>query len=484
MNDILTFIIFVNTVLAIITVFRQERPVSTVWAWLLVLLLLPVVGFVVYFFVGRRISNHRIFQLDEREAMGMTDLIEEYVDDDGHQRTMEKYPGRQRQLMTLLYRSNFSILTERNDYTLYTDGRDKMNALLDDLRQAKHHINIQYYIFTPDEVGNAILEVLTERAQAGVHVRLLYDAVGSRRLSRRQLKPLCQAGGEAISFFGYSHWVQNLRANFRNHRKTVIIDGKVGYVGGFNVAKEYIGKGPLGYWRDTHMRVTGEAVQAIQSRFIVDWCASAHIHYEAFLKQFPNDTTHDYFPRVKINHNTPMQIVSSGPEDDTDQIKMGYLKMITMARHSLTLQTPYFIPDESAFEALQQAAMSGVDVKIMVPSKPDHPFVYRATEYYCQQALKFRIKVYRYDKGFLHAKVLTVDDEVTSLGTANFDVRSFRLNFEVNAFVYDSEFTHEIRRAFDADLQNCTVMDEAYFAAQSRFLHFRQLMSRLLGPLL
>lgn len=484
MSSLITNLIIINTFLAIITVFRQERPVSTIWAWLLVLLLLPGVGFVVYFFFGRRISNKRIFQLNEREAMGMLPLIQKYVDDQGQQRTIKRYSPAQQQLMTLLYRSSFSVLMEQNDYTLYTDGTDKMTALLTDLKQAKHHINIQYYIFTPDEVGQALLDVLTERAQAGVHVRLLYDAIGSRKLTRRALKPLREAGGEAISFFGYSHWIQNLRANFRNHRKAVIIDGRIAYIGGFNVAKEYIGKGPLGYWRDTHMRVVGEAVQAIQSRFVMDWCASAHIHYEDFLNHYADDQTSDYFPKVTVTHQTPMQIVSSGPEDDTDQIKMGYLKMISMAQRTITLQTPYFIPDESAFETLQRAALSGVDVKIMVPAKPDHPFVYRATEYYCQQALKYGIKVYRYDHGFLHAKVLTIDDEVTSLGTANFDVRSFRLNFEVNAFVYDGAFTRQIKDQFAKDLAQATVMDQAYFSRQSQFLHFRQLMSRLLGPLL
>ncbi|MDO4679839.1 MAG: cardiolipin synthase [Aerococcus sp.] len=484
MASFISLFIAVNTILAIITVFRQERPISTIWAWLLVLIMLPGVGFILYFFFGRRISNRRIFQLNEQEAMWMTDLIDTYVDRNGNQCAISHYSPDQQQLMTLLYRSNFSILTEKNDYQLYHDGKEKMAALIEDLKQAKHHINIQYYIFTPDEVGQAILDVLTERAQAGVHVRLLYDAIGSRKLSRRALKPLREAGGEAISFFGYLHWIQSLRANFRNHRKIVVIDGKVAYIGGFNVAKEYIGKGPLGYWRDTHMRVIGEAVQALQSRFIVDWCASAHIHYENFLQEFEGDRTLDYFPENEVTTHTPMQMVSSGPEDDTDQIKMGYLKMISMAKKSITLQTPYFIPDESAFETLQRAALSGVDVKVMVPCKPDHPFVYRATEYYCKQALECGIKVYRYDNGFLHAKVLTIDDGITSLGTANFDVRSFRLNFEMNAFVYDAAFTRQIKEQFERDLQHTTIMDKTYFKKQSRFLRFRQLGSRLFSPLL
>ncbi|MHB2040379.1 cardiolipin synthase [Aerococcus mictus] len=481
-NILIIAIILINTVSAIYTVFRQERPVATIWAWLLVLILLPGLGFVIYFFLGRKISDKQIFQLNEKEAMGMTTLFNKNIDDSGKQRFISDYDPELQELIILLYRSNFSILTANNEVEIFDEGKEKIEALLKDIAAAKHHIHIQYYILTPDEVGNRVLDALTKKAQEGVEVRLLYDALGSRQLKDKDLEALRAAGGVASAFFGYSTWIQNFRLNFRNHRKIVVIDGRVGYIGGFNIAKEYIGKGPLGYWRDTHLRVVGEAVQALQSRFVVDWYASTDEDTSLLLAE--PELAHDYFPLFPVEDKVPMQIVSSGPEDETDQIKMGYLKMITMARSRIYLHTPYFIPDSPILEALELAALSGIEVHIMIPCKPDHPFVYRATEYYSKEVLASGVHVHRYDKGFLHSKMMIVDDRIASVGTANFDIRSFRLNFEVNAFIYDKTVVAELIAQYERDLEDSTLLTREYFDNQSGWKKFKQKGSRLLAPIL
>ncbi|MDK6804460.1 cardiolipin synthase [Aerococcus sp. UMB7834] len=482
--NLFSLFIIANTILAVFTVFRQRRPVTSIWAWLLVLILLPGFGFILYFFVGRRLSDDKIFSLSQQQVMGMSSLVDKYIDEDGMHRDLKTYPSSQQSLIKLFYQTDDALLTNSNDLDLYVDGKAKMHQLLEDIRQAKDHIHIQYYIFSSDEMGSQVVEALAERAEAGVKVRLLYDPLGSRKLSRKDINRLEEAGAETSGFFSRGYWLVDLRLNFRNHRKLVIIDGDLGYIGGFNIAKEYIGRGPLGYWRDTHLRVRGEAVQAMQTRFIRDWCASMDYSYDDFLEI--SDDARSYFPEVnEADHgHVPMQIVSSGPEDDTDQIKLGYIQLINSAEHTLYIQTPYFIPDESVYEALEIAALSGVEVHLMIPCKPDHPFVYRATEYYCREIIEKGVQVHRYDKGFLHSKVVIADDEVASVGTANFDIRSFSLNFEVNAFVYDKDLVAKLKAAYQDDLKVSTTLDAAYFDQQSWFKKLRQNLSRLLSPIL
>lgn len=469
--------LLVNTILAVITVFKETRPVTSIWAWLLVLNLLPGIGFIIYYFVGRKISQKNIFHLQTQEVYGMQGLIKSHTDENHRQTNIGGYSHSTQQMMTLLFRSDFSILTQRNDVKIYTDGKEKFADLLKDIENAKEFIHIQYYIFNNDEVGGPILKALERKAREGVEVRFLYDAVGGRKLKKRHLKPLEEAGGRTASFFSKSpFWIVNFRLNFRNHRKIVAIDGQVGYVGGFNVAKEYIGKGDLGYWRDTHLRIQGDAVKTLESRFLMDWYATR--------KEKVKNFEREYFPEPVHRGNTAMQIVSSGPDEDKDQIKMGYAKMISMAKDHVYIQTPYFIPDEAMYSAVIMAIVSGVDMHIMIPPKPDHPFVYRATEYFVKQMEQLGAKIHRYDKGFLHAKTIMVDGKYASVGTANMDVRSFALNFEVNAFIYDDELVSQLEAIYHRDMEDSTLLTAEYFNNQSRWKKFRQEFSRLFSPIL
>lgn len=476
-NGIL-ILLLLNTIAAIYTVFKESRPVSTIWAWLLVLILLPGIGFIIYFFVGRKISSENIFQIRNQEVYGLNGLKEKYIDSNNKQKNLKTFPKDTQKLMKLLYKSDHSIETDNNQVEIFVEGQEKIDQLVKDIYAAKDHVHMQYYIFTDDETGQKVVDALIDRAKAGLEVKLLTDAVGSRALSKKGVKEMEDAGVKFESFFSRRKLsIINFRLNWRNHRKIVIIDGLIGYVGGFNVAKEYVGKGPLGYWRDTHLRVHGDAVKTLQSRFMIDWFASKKVS--------PKDFDHDYFPDPEIEGTTAMQIVSSGPDEESDQIKMGYIQMINMAENYIYIQSPYFIPDEAVFEAVELAALSGVEVHIMIPFKPDHPFVYRATEYYVKSLLQAGVKVHKYrEDGFLHAKTVCVDGTVASVGTANFDIRSFALNFEINAFIYDEKVVTDLEEIFKRDVEVSTLVDEAHFENQSRWKKFRQSFSRLFSPIL
>ncbi len=440
-------LLVLNTIAAVITVLRQDRPVATIWAWLLVLILLPGVGFIIYYFVGRKISDQNIFRIRNQEIYGLNGLKEKYLNKDGKQKNVDHYPRGIQKMMRVLFKSDYSILTENNHVEIFISGQEKMNRLVADIYAATDSVHVQYYIFTDDEVGMRVVDALIDRAKAGLEVKLMADAVGSRRLSKKSIKRMEEAGVQFESFFSKSpFFIFNFRLNWRNHRKIVVIDGLVGYVGGFNVAKEYIGRGPLGYWRDTHFRITGDAVKTLQSRFMVDWFASK--------KAKPSDFDHEYFPEPEITGDTAMQIVSSGP-------------------------------DEAIFEAVEMAALSGVEVHIMIPSKPDHPLVYRATEYYVKSLLPAGVHVHKYrEDGFLHAKTVCVDGHVASVGTANFDIRSFALNFEINAFVYDRKVVTQLEGIFKNDLKESTQVDMDHFENQTRWKKFRQGFSRMFSPVL
>ncbi|PTG82872.1 cardiolipin synthase, partial [Staphylococcus chromogenes] len=338
---------------------------------------------------------------------------------------------------------------------------------------------IQYYIFRKDTLGKSIIDLLEEKLDEGLEVKMLYDDIGSKSLSLRDLKDFKRKGGLAEAFFPSKLPLINFRMNNRNHRKIVVIDGKIGYVGGFNVGNEYLGLSKkFGPWRDTHLRIEGAAVHALQLRFILDWNSQSSRHD---IENQPK-----YFPKVEIGNteNVGVQIASSGPDEFWEQIKYGYLKMINMAKKDIYIQTPYFVPDQSFIDALQIAALGGVNVHLMIPCKPDHPFVYWATYKNAATLLDVGAKVYLYEDGFLHAKTLTIDDEITSVGTTNMDNRSFALNFEVNAFVYDKNIAKQVRESFEEDLKVCTELTKERYAERSLWIKFKESISQLLSPIL
>jgi cardiolipin synthase len=347
--------------------------------------------------------------------------------------------------------------------------------MLEAIRSARQYIHAEYYIIRNDDLGRRFIEALAERAREGVTVRLVYDAVGCASVGRHFFRPIIAAGGRAVPFFPGILGLVNFRINFRNHRKILVVDGDVGFLGGYNIGVEYLGEGPLGPWRDAHLRLEGDAVQSLLARFLMDWNYAAHdsLGFED-----------GFFPEPRAAGTVTCQIASSGPDTPKVAIKEGFLKLIASAVKTIEIRTPYFVPDDSVLDALRIAAVSGVRVRIMIPSKPDHLFVHWATLSYIGSLLDAGVQAYTYDRGFLHAKTCVVDGEACTVGTANWDVRSFKLNFETNAFIYDRGVCDDLHRAFERDLEHCTELTPERYASRGRIVRAKESISRLLTPLL
>ncbi|TVY03295.1 cardiolipin synthase [Cohnella terricola] len=474
----LGLVLILNMALASVVIFRERRDIGSTWAWLLVLYFIPYLGFILYLFLAQNYKRIRLFEWKEIDRIGTREEAREQLArlSEGESVMRNVSAIEYRELVVMHLNANHAVLSENNGVELLMDGKLKFESLFRDIAEAKDHIHIQYYIIQRDELGAKLIKALTEKARGGVTVRLLYDELGSRSVNKRFLQELRDAGGIAEAFFPSKFRMINFRLNYRNHRKLVIIDGKVGYVGGFNVGDEYLGLAPkFGYWRDTHLRIRGEAIHAMQIRFILDWnqASRADIHYS------PN-----LFPEPEAAGTAGMQIVSSGPESKLEYIKNGYIKMISSAKRSICIQTPYFIPDAGFLDAVRIAVLSGVEVKIMIPDKPDHPFIYWATLSHIGELLKLGVSVYLYRNGFIHAKTIVVDGKIASVGTANMDVRSFKLNFEVNAFIYDEDISERLEEAFKEDVDQSEALTLERYAQRSRWIRIKESVSRLVSPIL
>jgi cardiolipin synthase len=476
---LLGIIILLNIVFAVVVIFRERRDASSSWAWLLVLFFIPLLGFLLYLLFGQNLSRYHMFQWEDRKKLGIETLLSRQLEQIRND-TFEFRSETERDNKQLIYMhliNNDAVLTKDNLVDVFIDGNKKFDKLLEDIENAKDHIHLQYYILKNDQLGNRLIKALTKKAQQGIKVRVLYDDLGSRGLRSSFFAELRAAEGEVEEFFPSKlRWI-NLRLNYRNHRKLVIIDGQIGYVGGFNVGDEYLGLDPkFGYWRDTHLRIQGPAVYAIQTRFILDWNQATHKRNISYLQE--------HFPAPVRRGDSSLQIVTSGPDSEWEQIKNGYIKMISTAKKTIRIQTPYFIPDASVLDALKIACLSGVDVNIMIPNKPDHPFVYWATMSYIGEMLSSGARVYIYENGFIHAKTITVDHEISSVGTANIDVRSFKLNFEVNAFIYDTEIAQKLDEFFQNDIALSRELSLESYHQRPRLIRFKESISRLLSPIL
>lgn len=473
--------IFLNSALAVFTVFKEkERDIAAIWAWLLVIIMLPGFGFIIYLFLGRKISRESIFDLQSQEKIGMPQLVEsqkKLIESENLDVPESAYQDKTFEMVRLFLESNEAVLTKGNKVKIISDGNEKFNRLIADIKKAKHHVHVTYYIFRGDDIGLKLLNALEEKAMQGVEVKVLYDPVGARVLGKHFFDRLRSCGGEAEPFFGSRFFLINVRLNYRNHRKIVVIDGEIGYTGGFNVGDDYLGLYEnMGYWRDTHLRIEGNGVLSLQTRFLMDWNASA--------KDRTVDYKESYFPFSSLKGSTDMQIVSSGPDDEVHSIKKGFIKMISMAKESVYIQTPYFIPDEALMETIKVAILSGIDVKVMIPNKPDHPFIYRATLSYVEELVNSGAEVYIYDNGFLHSKTIVIDGEILSIGTANFDIRSFKLNFEVNAFIYDRYLAKKQVELFNQDITESYILTQQMINNYSTWELFKQQFSRLFSPIL
>lgn len=472
-------LILINMLLALVIVLFQRKDPKSVWTWLLLLYFIPIVGFILYLLIGVDMHKKKMFKMKEIEDR-LNDAIRTQEDrllNKELEKTDPEITGYSDLVMFNLEASG-SVLSDDNDVTIFTDGNEKFTALIEDLEQAKEFIHIQYYIIKDDVLFNRIKDVLAEKAKQGVEVRLLFDAMGCRSVSHKYWKRMREQGIMITEFFPAVLRRLHLRINYRNHRKIVVIDNKVAYVGGFNIGKEYIGlDDKFGYWRDTHLRIEGSAVLGLQIRFLLDW------NYAAKENLLTNSRYLEMEERP-FHSGCEMQIVSSGPDSRMQNIRDNYIRLIGKAEKCIYIQTPYFIPDEAMHTALLLAIYSGIEVHIMIPCKPDHPFVYWATYSYLGDMIMAGAKCYTYNNGFLHSKGIVVDDKVFCYGTANMDIRSFALNFEVNAVVYSEGKAREMREIFERDLEHCTLITKDKYASRSLFIRLKEQVCRLLSPLL
>ncbi|MDY2680182.1 MAG: cardiolipin synthase [Lentihominibacter sp.] len=477
-SQLILSLIFANIVAAIAAIILERRNPAASAAWVTVIFMLPVAGIVLFFLLSQNISARKLYKLSEFEEMKIDSSLKNQINEikNGTYRFSTEEGKLWQDMIHLNQLYGRAYYSQNNSVEFITDGRQMFDTMMQDIMSARETINIMFFIVKNDETGRQFIDALTQKAREGVEVRLLLDSMGSRQINDRVLRDFLDAGGKRAYFFPRKLNLVNFDFNYRNHRKLAVIDGIIGYTGGFNIAREYLGlKKKFGYWRDTHIRITGQSVQDINARFILDWRTASKekiVLSEAF------------YSGVISEGNTGIQIVSSGPDSVKEEVKRSLMKMITSAERSIYVQTPYFVPDDSILESLKMAAQCGVDVRVMIPCMPDHPLVYWATYSYAGELVKSGGRVFIYENGFLHSKTMVVDGEVGTVGSANFDRRSFSLNFESNAFIYDKKEAQTMERIFCEDLKECRELTISLYENRSRTIKVKEVAARLLSDLL
>ena len=465
---IVTGLATVWVVIAAGVILLQRRSAAATLAWLLVFLFLPVVGLILYRLLGplrlrRKQLKRRVGRRLIEDALGAMKLLREAGRD---QEQVARVPIAMHEPPPL----------HADAIDLYTDGVSTYAAMFEAITAARHHVHLEYYIFEPDKIGTRLRDLLIEKARAGIAVRLLLDGTGSSRLGRRFLKPLRDAGAEVAWFNPIRlRWLRTRRIDFRCHRKIVVCDSVVGFTGGMNVADDQSAELSKHYWRDTHLRIEGAAVVALQRLFIEDWYFAT--------EALPPRAGELFSLRDGAGHHV-VQIIGSGPDHDQLPIHSTYFTAITRATSRVWLTTPYFVPDEAIVTALCTSALRGVDVRLLIPLRGDSRLIDLAARSYVPDLVEAGVKVFEYLPRFIHAKTIVADDDIAIVGTANLDYRSFRLDFELTAIVYDREVTAHLTDAFQADLRDSRAIDAATIAGHSLFRRLGEAGARLLSPLL
>jgi cardiolipin synthase len=454
--------------------FENRHPTQTL-TWLVVLGSFPLVGFFFYLLFGRSYRKERMYRKKyflDKQAF----LTVEGENDPQSQKKLSLMREHQGKLFNLAQKLGNSPISFDTSTKILSNGQETFDSILEELEQAKHHIHLEYYIVRNDHIGQEIKNILIKKAMQGVKIRFLYDAVGSWQLSKDYISDLKNAGIETVSFGPVKVPFLNSKFNFRNHRKIIVIDGTIGFVGGMNIGDEYLGRDKdIGYWRDTHLMLKGEAVRTLQLIFLQDWY---------YMTNYSFLTAEYLSPQLDNESHGGVQLIAGGPDNEFSVIKSIFFSMITSAEKTVWIASPYFIPDEDIFSAIKIAALSGIDVRLLVPKRPDKRIVFHASRSYFPELLEAGVKVYEYERGFMHSKIVIVDDELASIGTSNMDMRSFHLNFEVNAFLFRTNSTQKLVDEYLNDLKFAKQLDLKTF--QKRHIGFRLLEStaRLLSPLL
>ena len=451
----------------VIVLLDNRNPVKTM-AWILVLVFLPVVGLAFYFFFGRNTRKERLIS-----KKGFSRLSKRPMAEYQAQEALGDFTGRN-QLIPFFHRVSNALPFEGNDVQVFTDGYSMYQELFRRIAKAKHHIHLEFYIFENDAVGRLLRDLLIDKAREGVSVRLLYDDVGCWDVNPMFYDEMLCEGIEVRSFLKVRFPQFTSKVNYRNHRKLAIIDGKVGFIGGMNIALRYLKGVPCGVWRDTHICLKGKAVYGIQTAFLTDWFAVDRTLL----------TSAQYFPKMDSVGTSVAQIVTSDPVGEWHDIMLGLVKAISCAQRYIYVETPYFLPTEQVMAAFQTAALSGVDVRLMIPKKADAFITHKGTMSYLDELMKSGVKVYFYRAGFLHSKLWVADDEWASVGSTNLDFRSFEHNFEANAFFYDEKTVCTLKEIFLEDMKKCMTLSQKIWDKRSFKNKIVESVVRLLAPLL
>ena len=455
----------------IIHVIMDNRQPAKTMAWALVIFFVPVVGIVFYLFFGinhrreRMVSQRSMDQLTKRSMLSFAEQEDFRV------------PERHRQLVDLFINQNMALPFKDNKIDIFIDGYAFFPELLKDIAAARHHIHLDLYIMEDDALGHLVADALKDKARQGVEVRLIYDDVGCWKVSHQFFEQLRDAGVEVAPFLPVRFPSFTSKANYRDHRKIIVIDGSVGYVGGMNIALRYVKGTGTQPWRDTMWRLSGGAVYALQRAFLVDW----------YFVDRTLITDRKYYPhggRDELN-NCVVQVVTSGPTEHYPEIMQGYVRTILAARRYVYIETPYFLPNEPVLFALKTAAVGGVDVRIICPLRSDAPFTDWASRSYLRELHEAGAKIYLYEAGFMHAKTMVTDDTLSTCGSTNLDVRSFENNFEVNAFVYDEGMALRMKKIFLDDQKQSVELSRMPRRIRPRFrTRLLESLTRLVSPLL
>ncbi|WP_059026409.1 cardiolipin synthase [Gabonibacter massiliensis] len=471
--------LYVITVIGVMyTIIMENRsPVRTL-AWMLVLSLIPGIGLLFYIYFG---MNYRRIKMFSMKGLGDFKWLQ-YMSEDQKQRIKKTELLKRedmetvKRLMTLLLNNSKALLSRNNTVDILNNGEETFKAIFLAISKAKKYIHLEYYIIEKGELGERLKNVLIKKATEGVEVRVIYDDVGSWKLPKSYIREMQAAGIQIYPFLPVRFPLFTNKVNYRNHRKIVVVDGEVGFLGGLNFADRYLhGLPGIGIWRDTHLKVRGEAVTSLQVVFLIDWY---------FVRQELLLNKEAYLPNKGAEGSVIMQAVSSGPDSDWTSIQQAYFTLINMAKKYVFISTPYFMPGETTINSLKTAAMSGVDVRIMIPYKSDSLLTYWCTRSYVEELLEAGVRVFRYRKGFNHSKLIIIDGLVSSVGTANMDIRSFEQNFELNMIIYDRNVSRKLATDFVNDLKGSGEISIQQWKFRPKKDKIKESLARLFAPLL
>ncbi len=459
------------TIPAIVTVLMDNRQPAKTMAWILVLFFMPFIGIVFYIFFGQNTRKERLISDRSMDQLTKRSMLEFAEQANLH------LPVSNRPLMKLFADQNWAFPFKDNQVDIYTNGYDFFLTLLYDIGQAREHIHLDTYIIEDDPLGNLIADALIDKAEQGVEVRLIYDDVGCWKVKDRFFERMRDAGIDVHAFMPVRFPAFTSKVNYRNHRKLCVIDGKWGFIGGMNIAMRYLRGDGKQAWRDTHLKIEGGGVYAIQRAFLIDW----------YFVDRTLVTSRKYYPPVDvhIDNDCLVQVVTSSPVSPWPDIMQGYVRILLQAHNYVYMETPYFLPTEPVLFAMRTAALAGVDVRLMVPRHVDAKLVEWASRSYLMEAIEAGVKVYLYLGGFNHSKLLVSDDNLSTIGSTNIDFRSFENNFEANAFFYDETMAQRIKQIYLEDEQQCILVDDvSYFVKRPFLQRLFESVVRLLSPLL